>query len=268
MIPKPAHLARQYAQQFEDESIARAYYTRPPYPAELFEVLQGLLPPGPSFVLDLGCGTGDIALGMVGRADQLDAVDPAAAMLRIASTREQSSYPGLHWWQARAEEFAFDRSYSLVIAAESLHWMEWDVVLPAIARCLLPGGYLAIVGRASLATIPWAQELDPLLQRFSTNREYQPYDLISELQRRGYFREVARHTTAAVPFRQSVDDYVESFHTRNGFSRERMSARAAADFDRELRELVCRHCPGGMVQIDALARVIWGTPWPGVTAEQ
>jgi hypothetical protein len=34
VIPRPAHLGRRYGSQSEDETVARAYHTRPPYPAE------------------------------------------------------------------------------------------------------------------------------------------------------------------------------------------------------------------------------------------
>jgi ubiquinone/menaquinone biosynthesis C-methylase UbiE len=260
MIAKPGHLGPGYARQFEDESIARAYFTRPPYPPELFSVLGALLPPGSRSVLDLGCGTGDIALGLIGTAERIDAVDPSHAMLRVASSRDQADHPSLSWCCASAEEFGFDQRYGLVVAAESLHWMDWDIVLPRMARCLLPGGQLAIVGRVSSTSVPWSGELELLLQRFSTNREYQPYDLISELQQRGYFREAGRRQTAPVAFRQPIDEYMESFHSRNGFSRQRMSLQAAADFDRGLRELVLRHRPDGVVQLGAAARVTWGRP--------
>ena len=36
----------------------------------------------------------------------------------------------------------------------------------------------------------------------------------------------------------SVDRYVEMFHARNGFSRQRMDAQSAAEFDAAVRELV------------------------------
>lgn len=35
--------------------------------------------------------------------------------------------------------------YGLVTAGSSLHWMDWEVVLPRIGRLLSPEGCLAIV---------------------------------------------------------------------------------------------------------------------------
>ena len=39
-IPKPKHLGPDYADQFKDRSVADAYVNYPPYPAEVFEVLE------------------------------------------------------------------------------------------------------------------------------------------------------------------------------------------------------------------------------------
>jgi len=256
--PKPIHLGQGYARQFEDESIARAYHSRPPYPLELFEALEALFPAGPRSIVDLGCGTGEIALGMLGRADRILAVDPSPAMLEVARRRLGGDHPSLHWVCDSAEAFSIGGPHSLVIAAESLHWLEWGIVLPKIAQCLLPGAWLAIVSGRSLVDVPWSAELAPLIPRFSTNRDYRPYDLATEVQRRGLFVEAGRRSTLPVAFSQSMDDYVESFHTRNGFSRQRMSVQSAAAFDQALHELVSKYCPDGTVRGETCAEVIWG----------
>jgi SAM-dependent methyltransferase len=260
MEPKPEHLAPSYGAIFEEEGVARAYHTRPPHPPELFASLLSLQPDGRREVLDLGCGTGEVALALVGRVDQVDAVDASEAMLRVARARPGAADSRLRWVHARAEAFEFRGPYSLVVASESLHWMDWSVVLPRIAASLRAGAFLAIATGRSLDGVPWRAELAKLLDAHSTNRDYRPYDLVDELTRRGLFREVGRHTTRPVGFRQSVDDYVESVHTRNGFSRERMSPTSAGAFDAALRGLVARSFPEGVVCGETHATLIWGEP--------
>jgi SAM-dependent methyltransferase len=263
MIPKPAHLGREYGRQFEDEAVACAYHTRPPYPVELFDALEKLMPPGPRSVLDLGCGTGDVALGLLGRASRIDALDPSGAMLRVARGRDRSDDASLRWLEARAEEFRPDARYCLVVAAESLHWMEWQDVFSWIPGAILPGGYLCLVSGRELASVPWASALGPLIARYSTNRAYRTYDLVSELTERKLFMEVGRASTAPVGCDQEVDGYIESFHTRNGFSRERMTRAAAAAFDDALRRLVAPYCPDGVVHGRTDATLVWGSPRSG-----
>ena len=260
MKPKPAHLAPFYGALFEAESVARAYHTRPPYPPELFDTLLELQPEAPRAVLDLGCGTGDVALGLAGHVDRVDAVDASEAMLRVARARPGARHPSLRWVCAAAEAFEHRGPYSLVVASESLHWMDWQVVLPKIGSALRPGAFLALASGRSLDDLPFRAELAPLIALHSTNREFRPYDFVAELTGRGLFCEVGRRTMRPVAFRQSVDDYVESFHTRNGFSRERMSHASAAEFDAALRELVARSFPDGSVAGETRATVIWGEP--------
>jgi ubiquinone/menaquinone biosynthesis C-methylase UbiE len=86
MRPKPKHLGPQYGARFRDQSVVAAYAHRPPYPAEVFDVLARLVRDVPRTVLDLGCGTGDIACVFAPRVDRLDAVDPSPAMLARGRT--------------------------------------------------------------------------------------------------------------------------------------------------------------------------------------
>lgn len=103
--PKPTHLGPQYADQFKDHSVASAYLHRPPYPAEVFDVLESLVKGESRVVLDMGCGTGDIAIPMAGRVDRVDAVDQSEAMLRMAQARPGWDRENIRWVCTSAEEF-------------------------------------------------------------------------------------------------------------------------------------------------------------------
>jgi SAM-dependent methyltransferase len=257
---KPAHLSAEYAAQFTDRAVVAAYPARPPYPDEVFELLESLLPAGRTRVLELGCGSGDLTLRLAPRVGELDALDVSAPMLEAARARAGASHPNVRWILGPAESFVASASYSGIVAGESLHWMDWDVVLPACAGWLGPDGVLAIVGARFLGPLPWQAEADALIRTHSTNRIFERTDLIEELTRRGLFRETGHRVTKPVAMEQSVADYVESFHSRNGFSRERMSAESAAAFDESLRAAALRHCPDGVVRAPLTARVVWGRP--------
>jgi hypothetical protein len=111
----------------------------------------------------------------------------------------------------------------------------------------------------SLVDPPWAGPLQRLLAGYSTNRDYVPYSLEEELTSRGLFAPEGRRQTAPIPFVQSVGDYIESFHSRNGFSRERMGARAN-EFDAELAALVRPYAAGARLSFQLVANIIWGRP--------
>ncbi len=259
MIPKPSHLGPVYAAQFTDPSVVAAYHHRPPYPDELFNVLDHLIVDTPRVVLDLGTGTGEIARHIIDHVDCIDAVDPSAGMLATARQLPGGDHPNITWIPAHAEDAPLRGPYALVTAGASLHWMDWRVVLPRIQDVLSPDGVLAVIDNRELS-VQWAEPLHHLITRFSTNREYHPYDLIEELEQRHLFQRRGQRTTMPITFAQPVANYIESFHARNGFSRDRMNPEAAAAFDHHLEQLVRPHAPGGMVTLRVVGTVTWGTP--------
>ena len=94
MLPRPAQFGREYGSQFSDASVVSSYHLRPPYPEETFEILVMLLPADCRSVLDLGCGTGEIARRIAPRVERVDAVDPSAGMIAKGPVAEM----WLCWW--------------------------------------------------------------------------------------------------------------------------------------------------------------------------
>jgi len=257
---KPPHLAPDYAAQFGDEEVAAAYRHRPPYPAETFAILDPLLGPRPRCVLELGAGTGDVTIGLAPLVDALIAVEPSRPMLERALQRDGMAGAHVEWLAVAAEAYAFDRRYSAVVAAESFHWLDWYGVLPRIAGSLVPGGHLILIERTVAEPLPWDADLRALIREFSTNRDYVPYDIATELETRGLMAVGGRARTSAVTYRQPVGRYIESFHSRNGFSRARLPAGRAREFDDKLAALLGRYCPDDTVCLPVQARIVWGRP--------
>ena len=270
MDPKPVHLGPTYGAQFADESVVGAYRHRAPYPAETFTLLTALLPTAGRAagsaagsatggrVLEVGSGTGDLTRPLAAFVDEIDAVEPSASMRAAARQLPGGESVRIQWIAADAETAPLRAAYDLAVAAESLHWTDWPIVLPRIGRALAPGAMLALVGRQREER-PWWGGLNDLIPRYSTNRDYAPYDLVHELTQRDLFRERGRAETAFVSFEQTVEAYIESFHSRNGFSRERMAPTAASGFDSELRALVMPHAQDGVLRQAVSALVVWGS---------
>jgi len=118
------------------------YYARfrPRYPPELLDRLAeraGL--DASSRVLDLGCGTGQIAVPLAAHSGEVVAVDPEPEMLA-----EIPDLPNLRKVEARAEDV--DESwgrFTLATIGRAFHWMDGPVVLERLAR-ITP--QLALVG--------------------------------------------------------------------------------------------------------------------------
>ncbi|GER91367.1 hypothetical protein KDW_55290 [Dictyobacter vulcani] len=224
MKPKPSHLGLKYAEQFQDRSIVDVYHHRPVYADEAIKKLAELVTDEPRSVLDVGCGTGDLARRLINEVERVDAVDFSQAMLEKGRSLPNGDHPGLHWLYGRVEDVSLQPPYALITAGESLHWMEWDIVCPLFERLLTPHGYLAIAGRSSEKN-PWDEKLLTLINEFSTNKEYRSYDLIDELEQRHLFEVRGSFVAAPVSYIQSEEAYIQSYHSRNGLSRERMGKR-------------------------------------------
>ncbi len=257
-LPKPTHLGPTYAAQFQDAAVVAAYPARPPYPAAVFDLLAALVV-GPRVALDAGCGMGDVARRLAPRMERVDAVDLSAAMVAAGRQQPGGDAANLRWQVAALEEATLAGPYGLAVTGESLHWMDWERALPRLHAALAPGAPLVIVERAEEAS-PWRGALLRLITRASTNKEYRPYDLVAELERRGLFALVGARRTEPEPFSQSIGAYIESIHSRNGFSRDRMRREDAAAFDDAVAALLAPHTSDGQVTLRIAAELRWGAP--------
>ena len=88
-------------------------------------MLESLIQDEPRIVLDVGCGTGDVARPLAAFVERVDAVDQSAAMIDIGQARDGGDRPNIRWVCQSAEDFAYDTSYSLIVAGASLRWMDW-----------------------------------------------------------------------------------------------------------------------------------------------
>jgi len=180
-------------------------------------------------------------------------------MVALGRTLPGGDADNLRWQVAPLEDAALAGPYGVALAGESLHWMEWERALPRLRAALAPGAVLAIVERAEQPA-PWTGALLDLIRHSSTNKAFQPYDLVAELERRGLFALSGATITEPELFSQSVGDYIESIHSRNGFSRDRMPAEDAAAFDAAVATLLAPHAPDGTLALHVAAELRWGAP--------
>jgi SAM-dependent methyltransferase len=264
MTQQPKQFSYEYASIFQDASVVAAYPHRPPYPDETFAVLAELIDQSvtPCRILDAGCGTGQMTSMLLPYADSIDAVDISAAMVAAGQQMPYGTDPKINWIVGGIETVDLQPPYALIVAAASLHWMPWEATLSRFARLLSPNGYLALVENPGLPNA-WDEASTPIVAHYSMNRDFQAYGMgtvTAELQKRGLFQRVGIREIAPVPFRQSVDSWIAGYHAGNGFSRERMGAVRAAEFDQAIHKVILTYCPTGEVERQIGARVIYGKP--------
>ncbi len=256
MLPKPSHLTPENATLFQAQSVVDAYPFRVPYPPEVFDLLVTLISDSPRIVLDAGTGTGEIARFLAPRVERVDAVDWSALMLAKGKQLVGGDHPHLRWIHGRMEEVALSPLYALITAGESLHWMNWRVVLPRCARICTPNAVVAIVERA-VQEVAWWDEVRGLLKRYASYQA-QPYDLVQELEKHGLFEQMGERMTAPHPWVPSVASYITSFHSQSSLSREALGEPRLAEFDRHLEELLKPKSVDGHIHLEVCGRIRWG----------
>lgn len=106
--------------------------------------LRGLISPG-GRALDLGAGTGALALDLAKSGLQVSALDVSAAMLSEAGRRAEASGLELALVEAPAESTGLaDASFELVTAGQCWHWFDRPRAAAEVFRLLVPGGALVI----------------------------------------------------------------------------------------------------------------------------
>jgi trans-aconitate methyltransferase len=259
MQPKPDFLGPHHAARFQDQSVVDRYHLRSTCPPETFRILAGLISDEPRAVLDVGCGTGDVARNLLDFVERIDAVDISLPMMEKGKRLPGGNSPKIRWLHGRAEDIDLAPPYALVTAGQSIHWMEWDIVLPRFRQALTPHGFLAILGPEE-QPIPWDVPLRTIIKRYSTNQAYQPVDLIAEFEQRHLFQNVGEIYTTPVPFSQPLSDYIEAFHAKSSLSRDHMTREAAAAFDAELIETLTPYAQDGNITVQVVGHIVWGKP--------
>ena len=93
-------------------------------------------------VVDLGAGTGALTRLLVGRADEVVAVEPDDRMRAVLA----EAVPGVRAVAGRGEAIPLpDGSVDAVLASSSWHWMDTVPTLHEVGRVLVPGGTLAVM---------------------------------------------------------------------------------------------------------------------------
>lgn len=119
---------------------AQRYLGRHGFIIERGQALVDLLDPqAGERILDLGCGTGDIAATIAERGARVVGVDASAAMIDAARAR----FPALDFHVADAAALPFEAEFDAVFSHAVLHWVpRADDAARGIARALKPGGRL------------------------------------------------------------------------------------------------------------------------------
>lgn len=106
------------------------------------EHLIDLVPLGVERILDVGCGTGDLARALATRGHDVTAISPDGNHPQYFADPP----PGLSYLQSPFERLEIDRTFDLILFAESQNYIDLDAGFAQCQRYLHPRGHLLVSG--------------------------------------------------------------------------------------------------------------------------
>lgn len=155
---------------FDDTAYWYARY-RLPYPQEVLDLLvRKFHLDGSSRVLDFGCGTGQIALPLSARVQEVVGVDISQEMIEEARRQAQEQgAKNIRWMVLAGEEVPPTLGrFQLATFGASFHWMNQPAVLDRCAEVIGPGSGIAIMGMSTFWNYQddWARAIVSVVQRY------------------------------------------------------------------------------------------------------
>lgn len=151
------------------------YYAkyRPPIPEEVIEVIVEHFDIKPTDrVLDLGCGTGQVALAMEGKCGEMVCLDPDPEMLKWAQKITKDCKTKLTWLNYGSEDLGKIKErlgiFKLATICRAFHWMNQEQTLKNLDPLVEEDGGVALFGDKSLWTgdEDWQQAVKKVIQQF------------------------------------------------------------------------------------------------------
>lgn len=202
---------------------------------------------GDGTLLDLGCGTGQVAIPMASRFAEVWAVDQEPDMIKVGAEQAARAGVELRWTCSSAESLTVrDGELELITVANAFHRLDRRLVARAARRWLRPGGALVIMGSGRIPGEP-LPEWESLVQQAirdwrrsnppaSPTSDQSPAgqanvsheDLLAE---EGY---AVTHRSFAVQRERSLDEVIGHVYSRS-YSTRRALGSDVTTFETDLR---------------------------------
>ena len=164
------------------------YYSRfrPLYPASLIRFLIDRFSlDGEGHMLDLGCGTGQLAFRFADWFESIVGIDTEPEMIEEARRLEKEFRADNFAWfngNLNAYKHQFDGKFRVVTIAKAFHWMDREKVLDTLYPMISDGGGIAIIDNYSpnKQLLPWQKKVNEVVhhwygtERRAGNTTYSP----------------------------------------------------------------------------------------------
>ncbi|GAB3768412.1 class I SAM-dependent methyltransferase [Microlunatus parietis] len=228
------------------------------YPDAMLDEIVGVAgATGDGVLLDLACGTGQVAIPMARRFRTVWAVDQEPDMIKVGAAEAARAGVEIRWTCSSAERLSItDGDLELITVANAFHRLDRRAVARSARGWLRPGGALVIMGSGRIPGEPlpdwesvvrtairdWHQSNPPATptsdQSPPDQRKVSHEDLLVE---EGYR---VSHRSFVVARERTLDEVIGHVYSRSNSTRRALGPNAA-DFEADLRQrLLARHPDG------------------------
>lgn len=225
---------------------------------------------GKGRLLDLGCGTGQLAIPLAKYFEEVIGIDPEKEM--VDEAEKQSSKAGIkniHWVQGKAEEISSKLGvFRLITIGAAFHWMDQVDVLKKVYSLTENDGGLVIVydSAGSWATkddrpLEWQQKVRSILRKYLGEKRRAGNSFYKKPE--GDFDDLVEES----PFGKQetwTQEYTRSWDTESiigflystSFASKRLFGDKLSEFENELRSELMKTEPSGKFVEQAVIEAI------------
>jgi SAM-dependent methyltransferase len=241
------------------------YYDRfrPPYPDVLLDDLRARVPlVGGGRLLDLACGTGQVAFTLAADVGEVWAVDQDAESVAFGRRKaERLGVTNIRWIAATAEDVGLEGAFDLVAVGNAFHRLDRDAVARRLVPHLSERGCVALLwgGTPWRGDRPWQRALHDTLERWRDTvaaRDRVPEGWEQAMDRNPHEQVLRRAGLSyegsfehSVVERWSIESLAGFVYSTSDLNRTVLQDRADA-FERDLRRRLLGCCPDGVLEQD------------------
>ena len=236
------------------------YYVkyRPSYPAALFQLLKEKFSlDGTGRLLDLGTGTGELAIPLSREFQEVVAIDKNPEMIEEGKRKAESEgIENITWLVNSVEQTIQDLgSFRLITAGSSLHWMDRELVLQKACEALENNGGLAIISGRSIwnGTEEWQKKVIEVVKKYLGEERRAGSGLYPahqknhmEVLRKSKFQDVQVHKIIS-PHSWTIETILGNLYSTS-FASKHLFGQKLKNFESEVRKELLAMSPIGMFQ--------------------